>query len=60
MEHGRPGVVRIPCDRFLFIIRSIDFCKGNNALAIAGLIVAGIPVIEANMVCDYQRKEDCP
>jgi hypothetical protein len=53
-------VVRIPFDRFLFIIRSIHFCKGNNALMIAGLIVAGIPVIEANMVCDYQRKEDCP
>ena len=60
MEHGRPGVVRIPCDKFLFIIRSMDFCKGNTTLAIAGLIVAGIPVIEANMVCDCQRKEGLP
>ena len=57
MEHGRPGVVRIPCDKFFFIIRSMDFCKVNTTLAIAGLIVAGIPVIGANMVCDCQRKE---
>ena len=38
----------------------MDFCKVNTTLAIAGLIVAGIPVIGANMVCDCQRLEGLP